>query len=253
MKNPNNNLKVIGIILTYDCASLVEGIYRRLPEGVFDSVIVVDDGSKDNIREVIVKLKIPFFAHEHRGYGGNIKYGLQKALEMGADYMVEIHGDGQYDAVFSKPGLEKIKQGYDFVLGSRFADFTQPLRDHMPLSRYLANIGLSFFDRLILGVPLTEFHTGFRIYSRHLLAVLDLQHTSDDYLFSFEIIAKARYCNLKIGEIPIRCDYSKEHTSIGIWKAAVYSLQTFYVLFAYALTRLGFPIRLFSCRMSSSL
>lgn len=239
--------KVIGIIMIYNCAHLVEGVYKSLPKDVFDEIIIVDDGSQDNISEVSDKLKICCFVHEHLGYGGNIKYGLKKALEMGGDYMVEIHGDGQYDPVFTKPGVEKMEQGHDFIIGSRFTNLKQPLKDKMSLARYLANISLSFFDRLILQVPLTEFHTGFRIYSRSMLNVVDFNNTSDDYLFSFEIIAKTRFCNLKIGEIPIRCDYSKEHTSVSIFKAFVYSFQTFWVLFKYILARLGFKIKLFQC------
>lgn len=233
--------------MTYNCASLVEDIFHRLPKNVFDSIIIADDGSGDTISKVAKKLQIPLFSHKHKGYGGNIKYGLQKALEMGGDYMVEIHGDGQYGAASIIPGLEKVKQGYDFVLGSRFSDIRQPLRDNMPLSRYLANIGLSFFDRLILGVPLSEFHNGFRIYTRHLLETIGFEGTSDGFLYSFEIIAQATYHNLRIGEVPVRCDYSKEHSSINIKKSAAYSFQTFWILLLYLLSRSGFKIRLFNC------
>ncbi len=239
-----SNKKIIGILLTYNCAHLVEGIYRQLPHAYLDEVIMVDDGSSDDIAAVAQKLGVTFFTHKHSGYGGNIKYALTKALERGGEYMVEIHGDGQYGAELVIPGVEKIKQGYDFVLGSRFTDWRQPLRDKMPLSRYLANIGLSFFDRLILRVPLTEFHTGFRVYSRHLIETIGFANTSNDYLYSFEIIVQAKYHNLKIGETPIRCDYSEDHTSISIKKAAIYSFQTFYILLKYIGARFGFPNRL---------
>ena len=186
-----------------------------------------------------------YYTHEHAGYGGNIKYGLKKARESGAEYMVEIHGDGQYDPLFIPAAIQKMKEGYDFILGSRFTDFRQALADGMPWSRYLANIGLSFFDRLVLRVPLTEFHTGFRVYGRRLVESVNLEDTSDDYLFSFEIIVQARFCGLSIGEIPIRCNYKEEHTSISIKKAAIYSLQTFRILFLYLMARAGFLSRLF--------
>ena len=160
--------------------------------------------------------------------------------------MVEIHGDGQFGTGAIIPGLEKMKQGYDFVLGSRFTDLKQPLKDGMSPARYLANIGLSFFDRLILQLPLTEFHNGFRIYSRRLITTANFANTSNDYLFSFEIFALAKYFNLRVGEVPLRADYKKSHTSISMGKATVYSFQTFWVLFKYILARLGVKIKLFS-------
>ncbi|MBX4187007.1 MAG: glycosyltransferase family 2 protein [Candidatus Doudnabacteria bacterium] len=243
-----NNSKVIGIIMTYNCAHLVEGIYRRLPLDVFDEVIIADDGSADNIEEVAHKIGLPYFSHEHGGYGTNIKYGLQKALERGAEYMVEIHGDGQYDPDFIPAGLQKIQQGYAFLMGSRFVNILQPLRDKMSLIRYMGNICLSFMDRLVLRLPLTEFHSGFRIYSRQLIEKLSTAGTSADYLYSFEIIAQAKYCNLPVTEIPIRCDYSQDHTSIGLRKSFIYAWQTRKVLAKYILARMGFKIKIFNCR-----
>lgn len=242
------NSKVVGIILSYNCASFLEDIYNRIPQEVFDEIFVADDGSTDNSGEVAKKLGMPFFTHKHMGYGGNIKFGLKEAIARGAEYVVEIHGDGQYDLAFILPALKKISEGYDFLLGSRFSDFLQPLRDKMPYSRYFANIGLSFIDRVVLGVPLTEFHTGFRIYTRRLMETIDIANTSDDYLFSFEVIVQARYCGLKIGEIPIRCNYAGKHTSISIKKSVIYSFQTFRILFLYLMARLGFPSPLFHCR-----
>lgn len=237
--------KVIGIIMTYNCAGLVEDTYKHLPRNIFDDIIIVDDGSDDNIIEVAQNLGVACFVHEHLGYGGNLKYGLKKCLEMGAEYMVEIHGDGQYDPNFIRPAIEKIRQGYDLLLGSRFNDIKQPLRDQKPFIQYVGNITASFFDRLVLNIALTEFHTGFKIYSRCLLSTINLAHNANSYVCSFEIIAQARFCNLAITEIPIRCDYAKKHTSAGIWRASLYFFQTFYVLFKYVLARRGFKIKLF--------
>ncbi|MBX4197979.1 glycosyltransferase family 2 protein [Candidatus Parcubacteria bacterium] len=242
---PSNTSKVIGIIMTYNCAHLVEGIYNRLPKNVFDSIFITDDGSKDDIQKVAYTLGIECLKHEHTGYGGNIKLGLAKALEMGAEYMVEIHGDGQFSPEFIVPGLEKMKSGYDFILGSRFTDIRQPLRDKMPVPRYLANISLSFIDRLVLGLRLTEFHNGARIYSRRLIETIGFKNTSNDYLYSFEIIAQARYHNLKVGEVSERADYGKDHTSISMKKSIVYALKTFGVLGKYVLARIGFKTKLF--------
>lgn len=248
MNSHMNNPKVVGIIMTYECASLVEATFRRLPAGVFDKVIIVDDGSKDEIASVVARLGVPFFTHEHLGYGGNIKYGFVKALEIGADIMVEIHGDGQFGVEAIIPGIQKMQQGYDFIMGSRFTDWREPLRDKMSLARYLANIGLSFMDRLILRAPLTEYHGGLRFYSRRLVTTVNFLHTADDYLFSFEIIVQAVFWRLKIGEVPVRADYSRKHTSISIRKATVYAVQTFWILLLYVLARSGFKIGLFQRR-----
>lgn len=237
--------KVVGIIMTYNCAGLVEDIYNRLPKDVFDAIIIVDDGSMDTIAAVAEKLHTPLFPHEHLGYGGNIKYSLKKAVELGGDCIVEIHGDGQFDPQYIPAGVEKMKEGYDFIMGSRFTDLLQPLKDGMPLSRYLANISLSFIDWLILQAPVGEYHGGLRFYSKRLVKTINLDAASDDYLFGFEVIAQARFHYLKIGEVPARADYKKTHTSISIPRAVFYSFQTFWILGKYILARLGFKIKIF--------
>lgn len=237
--------KVVGIIMTYNCAPMVEDTYRRLDKAIFDEIILVDDGSKDDIVGAAARMGIAFFPHPHTGYGGNIKHGLQKALERGADIMVEIHGDGQFDPTIAKVGIDKMKEGYDFVMGSRFTSLLQPLKDGMSPARYLANLGLSFFDRLVLRIPLTEYHAGFRVYSRNLVETVGFENTSNDYLYSFEIIAQAAYYRMRVGEIPMRANYHGAHTSISLNRAAVYSFQTFAVLAKFILAKLGFKTRLF--------
>lgn len=239
--------KVIGVILTYNCAPMVEDLYRRIPQEALDEIILIDNNSADDTIEIAKRLGINYFIHEYTEYGGSIKWGLKKALELGADYIVEIHGDGQYDPVFIPDALKKIREGYDFLLGSRFTTLGQPLKDHMPLARYVANIGLSFVDRLVLRVPLTEFHSGFRVYSRRLLESVCLDATSNTHLFSFQIITLARFCNLNIAEIPIRCNYADEHTSISILHSTIYAFRTLGVLLQYILARAGFKIPLFQC------
>lgn len=240
-----DNKKVVGIILAYKNAQFLEDLYKSIPEGIFDEVFVANDESGDNIAEVAGRLGIKCFSHDRLGYGGNLKFGLQKGLEMGADYMVEIHGDGQYGTLSIIPGLVKIQTGYDFVMGSRFTNWRQPLEDNMSLVRFAANIGLSFFDRLVLRVPLTEFHSGFRIYSRRMLETISFKNSSNDFLYSFEVIAQAVFWGLKIGEVPVRCFYEREHTSIRLRSSSVYAFQMFWTLFLYILAKLGFKIKLF--------
>lgn len=231
--------------MTYNCAALLPSLLPRIPKNALDEIIVADDGSIDDTVKVAQSLGLRVFSHEHLGYGGNLKYGLGKALELSADYLVEIHGDGQFDPAVIPEALARLGEGYDFVLGSRFTNTLQPLRDGMSYARFLANIGLSFFDRLVLQLPLSEFHTGFRAYSRKLVETIGSVKGSNDYLYSFEIITMARFYNLKFSEIPVRANYREAHTSVSIRKAAVYSFQTFWVLWLYILARLGFKTKLF--------
>ncbi len=238
--------KVIGIILAYRHAPFLEELYRTLPLDLLDAVIVANDESGDNIEEVAERLGIPCFSHPRLGYGGNMKFGLKKALAMGADYMVEIHGDGQYDPAFIKPAVKKMKQGYDLVLGTRFMDRRQPLRDHMPLVKYVANIGLTCIEALVLGVRVSEFHTGARVYSRKAIQAIDLTHTSNNFLFGFEIIVQIAYHNFKIGEVPGRAYYGKTHTTIDMPSSILYAIGSFGVLFAYMAARMGYKTKLFN-------
>jgi glycosyltransferase involved in cell wall biosynthesis len=240
-------LKIVCMIPAYNCAHLLRKAYEQVPKEYFDDIIVVDDGSTDDTLSVAKTFGVKVFTHPHSGYGGNIKYAILKALELGADYCVEIHGDGQYDTEVIPRAVEHIqKERPDFLLGSRFTDILQPLRDKMSLARYLANIGMSTIDRLVLRLPLSEFHQGFRVYSRTLIETVGLEYTSDDHLFSFQIIAKAAFAKLRVGEIPVRCDYAGEHTSINLKRSVVYALQTFGVLLIYILAKIGFPSRLFN-------
>ncbi len=238
--------KVVGFIVAYKHANYLEKLYASLPQGVFDSVIITNDESGDRIEKIAEQLGIPCYSHERLGYGGNVKYGLKKALELGAEYMVEIHGDGQYDVNASVPALLKIKEGYDFVMGSRFFNWREPLRYNMPLSRFFANIGLSAMARFVLRSNLTEFHNGFRVYSRSMMEKIKLDSSSNNFLFGFEIIALAQFNGLKIAEAPVKCFYSKEHTSISIFQSTIYAFQMTWVLAKYVLAKLGLKVKPFS-------
>ena len=244
--SPIKNNKAICIILAYNCADVLENTFKRIPIMSVDAILLVDDASKDNTVEVAKKLNIPYFTHDKNlGYGGNVKYSLRKAIELGAEYVIDLHGDGQYDPAAIPAALAKAREGYDLVVGSRFTDKRQPLKDGMSLARYLANIGLSFFARIVFKLPLSEFHTGFRVYTRYLVESVAIERTSNDFLFSFQIIAQARYSKLAIGEIPIRCNYKDKHTSITLRKSIVYAFQMLYTLLLFILARLGFKMSLF--------
>lgn len=231
--------------MTYNCADMIKDAYKGLPKEVFSEVIVVDDGSSDDSVKVAKGLGLNVYTHKHGGYGSNIKFGLKKAMSLEADYAVEIHGDGQYDQSVVPLAIKKMETGFDFLLGSRFTNLKHAIDDGMPLERYFANLGLSFIDRLVLGVNLTEFHTGFRVYSKRFIKSLNFEGTSDNYLYSFEIICQAKFNRMRIGEVPMRCNYKVMHTSISIKKSIGYALGTFVVLEKYILAKMGADIKLF--------
>lgn len=246
------NNKAVCIILAYNCGAILENTFKRIPKTSVGEILLVDDVSTDNTIDEARRLHIPYITHKKNlGYGGNVKYSLKKAIELGAEYIIELHGDGQYDPAAIPAALARAREGYDLVLGSRFTNIRQPLKDGMSWVRYLANIGLSFFSRIVLGLPLSEFHTGFRVYAKNLVQSVAIEHTSNDFLFSFQVIAQARYCNLKIGEVPIHCNYKDHHTSITLRKSTIYAFQMFFTLLIYLLARAGVKTKLFQCHQSN--
>ena len=243
IKSISKKPKIIGVILAYNVAKMLPRAIERIPKKILDDLIVMDDGSKDGTYEVAKKLGVKVFRHvPNRGYGGNLKAGIKKAIEMGADYIVEIHGDGaQFNPKsisFALPYMKK-EGGAQLILGSRFVFPRKALENGMPLIRFVANKFLSFFDKLILRLPLTEFHTGFRIYGKKLLKTAPYLENTNDYLFSFQIIAQAAYYKMEVKEVPVEADYNAEHTSHSIKGAAWYAIRTFGVLTQFSLAKTG--------------
>ncbi|MEK7634825.1 MAG: glycosyltransferase family 2 protein [Patescibacteria group bacterium] len=246
METQNNKPKVIGIILAYKHAKYLEELYKSLPKEAFDEIIISNDETGDGIEKIAERLGIKCFSHPRGHYGGNMKYGLNKAMELGGDIMVEIHGDGQYGTSAIIPGIAKMKEGYDFVMGSRFINTFEPLVKYkMPLIRFMANVGLSFIDRLVFRIPISEFHSGSRFYSRKQLESIPLHLTANDHLFSFQLISLTIFHRLRVAEVPVICDYRKEHSSIKMSWAVKYAFQTMGVLVQYILAKLGFKTTLF--------
>jgi glycosyltransferase involved in cell wall biosynthesis len=232
--------RIGAVILTYNCAPLLARAYERIPKDLVDDVIVMDDGSKDDAAGAAEKLGLPFFRNaSNLGYGGNLKAGFSRILERGAEYVVEVHGDGQFDAGALRLALPFVRSGADLILGSRFVEPWRALKNGMSLARFLANRGLSLLDRLVLRLPLTEFHTGFRVYSRRFLETTPWQTLSDDYLFSFQIIAQAAYEGAKTAEVPVDADYLSDHTSVSLSRSVVYAFGTMGVLGRFLAARLG--------------
>jgi glycosyltransferase involved in cell wall biosynthesis len=231
--------KVFGVILTYNCASFLPDVYQRIPKEYFDDIIVADDASSDNTMQVAKSLGLKAFTHPHGGYGGNLKFALRKAVELGAESMIELHGDGQYDFFSVQYAIPKLEQGADLILGNRFYKFFQPWKDNMSLIRILGNLTLSAIGRFGLWITPPDLFTGFRAYSKRFVETVDFANGTDDYFFSFEIIALAKYAGLNIDWVPARCYYDKEHTSMNLWKGMLEIYQTPHAVIHYWLALLG--------------
>jgi glycosyltransferase involved in cell wall biosynthesis len=234
--------RVVAMILAYNTARLLEAAWRKIPTALVDDVIVMDDASSDGTSDVARALGLTVYRHERNlGYGGNVREGLRRAVrDHGADYVVEVHGDGaQFDPAAIAGALPLMRAGVPFILGSRFVEPGRARQNGMPLVRFLANRGLSAIARRVLRLPLTEFHTGFRIYSRALVDRLPLEANASDHLFSFQVLAQAAYFSLDVREIPVEADYRGEHTSISLPAATKYAFENFACLAEYALARSG--------------
>tara|TARA_Y100000590_G_scaffold465126_1_gene636526 strand:+ start:36 stop:758 length:723 start_codon:yes stop_codon:yes gene_type:complete len=239
-------MKIIGLILTHNCEKMLQRTIDKIPKDQLDEVICSDDGSKDDTINILKKNNIISFEHENFGYGGNLQYGLDKAFELGADYVIELHGDGQYD--FSKINKTKeiIKDKMpDLILGNRFYNFFVPIKSKMDIIRYIGNIVVTKFSSIGLGIKSRDLFPGYRVYSKNLFKSIPMSKLSKYYFFSFEIIALSKLMNLKICSQPIDCDYSKEHSTMSIWMGVPFILHTLKTIFYYRLAKLGFKLGIF--------
>ncbi len=243
----NNNEKVVLFLPAYFAEHTLENVCQKIPKDYVDDIFLVDDASKDRIKKVAQKLGIKFYQNEKNlGYGGNLKVCIQKSLDLGADILIELHPDDQYDPSAIPEALQKLSERYDFVIGSRFTKPGTALTHSMPIWKYVINRLSTLPARIILGAKLTDFHSGFRVYRRCFLEKINFQDNDNDYLFSFQIIAQACYEGFKIGEVPVVCRYFKGATQINFRKSMNYGAGALRTLWTYVLAKLGKKHRMFS-------
>ncbi|HVZ73726.1 MAG TPA: glycosyltransferase family 2 protein [Polyangia bacterium] len=234
--------RVVAVILAYNVRPLLEKALRKIPRGLVDAVIVMDDGSTDGTAEEARRLGLTVFRNERNlGYGGNLRRGLERAVrDFGAEYVVEIHGDGaQFDPRAIATAVPLMNAGVPFIMGSRFVERGAARRFGMPWVRLLANRGLSALSRRVLALPLTEFHSGFRVYARSFVETLPLAANASNHLFSFQILAQAAYFGQGVGEVPVDADYLSAHSSISLRAATRYAFATLACMASYLLAKLG--------------
>ena len=210
------NKKVIVVIPAYNAEKTLAGTYSEIPEDVPDEVILVDDGSKDNTLKVAEKLNIHILKHpKNKGYGAALKTGFSYALKMNPDIIIVLHSDNQYPPKLLKDiALPIVDKDYDLVLASRFLG-RSPLKEGMPAFRYFSNKFLTFFQNIIFGCGLAEYHTGYRAYSAKILHHIPYEINSDDFVFDNELFSQIFYFKHRITEITCPAVYSSETSSIN--------------------------------------
>ncbi len=230
--------KVIVVMPAYNAAKTLERTYNDLPEEVVHKIILVDDVSQDETVEIARKLGLDVVVHiQNRGYGGNQKTCYLKALEDGADIVVMLHPDYQYDSTLVPELIQPIQEGKaDMVLGSRFLQ-GGTLAGGMPLYKYISNRFLTTVENTVLGQHLSECHTGFRAYSRRMLETIPFLLNSDDFVFDTEVIAQAVAYGFHIAEIGVPTRYFAEASSVNFGRSVVYGFSTLIVMVRYLLAR----------------
>src|SRR3970040_1391567 len=228
--------KLIVVMPAYNAEKTLRQTYRELPHEYVDDIILVDDASKDSTAQISSELQIRTIMHrENMGYGANQKTCYREALRLGADIVVMIHPDSQYSPKLVTAMASMVASGhYDIVLGSRILG-GKPLAGGMPLYKYIANRFLTLVENLALGVKLSEFHTGYRAFSRRVLEILPLENNSDNFVFDNEMLAQSVYLGFKIGEISCPTKYFPDASSINFSRSVIYGLGVLVTLTKFVL------------------
>ncbi|HUO78210.1 MAG TPA: glycosyltransferase family 2 protein [Thermodesulfovibrionales bacterium] len=215
--------KLFVIMPAYNAEMTLRQTYEELPHEYVDEVILVDDASKDETAKVAAELGIRTIIHsENKGYGGNQKTCYREALGHNADIVIMVHPDYQYSPRLVAAMASMIASGhYDVVLGSRILGGTA-LKGGMPLYKYFANRILTLLENLALGVKLSEYHTGFRAFTREVLETLPLEENSDDFVFDSEMLVQTVWFGFRIGELSCPTRYFKEASSINFRRSVKY-------------------------------
>jgi glycosyltransferase involved in cell wall biosynthesis len=238
--------RIIVVLPAYNAARTLEKTYADIPKDKIWKIILVDDVSQDQTVEVAHSLGLSVVIHvQNRGYGGNQKTCYLESLKEGADVVVMLHPDHQYDSRLVPDLVRPILEGRaEMVMGSRILN-GRALAGGMPVWKYVANRALTTLENLVFGTRLTDCHSGFRAYSRKLLTTVPFLLNADDFVFDSQMIAQSAYMGFTISEIPVQARYFPEASSVNFKVSTIYGLKTLGVVFRFLLQRLGwarFPI-----------
>jgi glycosyltransferase involved in cell wall biosynthesis len=228
------------VLPAYNAAQTLAATIAAIPPGVVDAVLVVDDASVDATVAVCTALALPVIVHPaNRGYGANQKTCYRAALDAGADVVVMLHPDGQYDPRLIPAMASLVALGrYDVVLGTRVLG-RGARHGGMPLWRYVGNRLLTLFANVLLDRSLSEWHTGYRAWSRAALTAIPFERNADDFVFDNEMLVQAVHLGLDIGEVTCPAHYGPESSSISRTKATRYAAGVILGALTYRLERLG--------------
>jgi glycosyltransferase involved in cell wall biosynthesis len=234
-----NGKKICIVLPAYNAAETLEMTYAEIPFDIVDEVVLVDDASKDNTSEVGRKLGIQHIVrHEqNRGYGGNQKSCYDKALSLGADIIIMLHPDYQYT-----PKLIHAISGiiaydvYPVVLGSRILG-KGALKGGMPMYKYIANRFLTLFQNILMSQKLSEYHSGYRAFSKEIFTKINIEANSDDFIFDNQMLAQIFYAGFEIGEVTCPTKYFEEASSINLARSTTYGLGVLWTSVKYRLAK----------------
>lgn len=233
--------KVVVIMPAYNAERTLEQTLQEVPRDIVDEVILTDDNSRDNTYDLAKKLGIEHVVRhdKNKGYGGNQKTCYNKALEVGADIIIMVHPDYQYTPKLIAPMAHILANGvYPVVIGSRILG-KGALKGGMPIYKYIANRFLTLAQNLLMNQKLSEYHTGYRAYTREVLEKVDFNRNSDDFIFDNEFIAQIFQKGYEIAEITCPTKYFEEASSINFKRSSIYGIGVLKVSFLYFLWRTG--------------
>jgi glycosyltransferase involved in cell wall biosynthesis len=242
-----NDKRIAVVLPAFNAEKTLEATVRELP-GLVDIRILVDDHSSDRTVEIAEKLGLRVFAHDNNyGYGRNQQTCYREALAAGADVVIMVHPDYQYTPLLVTAMASMVAFGvYDVVLGSRIIG-GQALRGGMPLYKYVANRFLTAFENIFLGIKLSEYHTGYRAFSRRVLTTLPLLENSDDFVFDNQMLAQCAHFGFSIGEVSCPTKYFEEASSINFRRSVKYGLGVVATTLQFAIQKSGLMrFRIFS-------
>jgi glycosyltransferase involved in cell wall biosynthesis len=231
--------KAVIVMPAYNAAKTLRKTIEDIPHGCFSEIILVDDHSKDDTVEIARSLGLTVITHQkNQGYGANQKTCYDAALERGADAVVMLHPDYQYDSRTIPFFLGFLALGIcDVLLGSRVRSRREAIGSGMPVYKYVSNRFLTSFENVGMGQNLADFHSGFRCYRREVLERIPYRNNSDDFVFDTQFLAQAAYFGFRIGDAPVPCRYFDEASSINFRRSARYGLLTMWTVMQFWLQK----------------